>query len=601
MIRIPRVLTWSPAGLLDARVAVAGSRAGGLGVLDLGSRSQAGTAIEALNRIGSLLKRQRFGVRFRAEGVDRAFLNSAPENLALVTVAGRHGLDWAGLRGAISETGRVAMAEVTSREAAAEAVAAGFEAIVVTGNEAGGLVASESSFDLLRAVLAQSPPGCRVWVRGGIGRESAAVCVAAGAAGVVLDGALLLTRESPLKSAVRERIARPGGVETSVFRTPDGREFGVTPPRNRHSSTASAKPDRTGTAGSAGKTRRSGPSVGTHPWPRTSPERSSPSGGSSTRSSGRSMRARRRTPTSAPRRGAPGGGGGVAGGHGRATSRSSAWRRSCRVRRRSGGSGRTRSAGATRSPRSPPTAGTGGSITTPTRRRPTRSSSRWGGFVPEIPFDPLHYGMPPASLPSIEPLHLLTLEVVRAALDDAGYRVRPFPRERTAVVLGAGGGRRSWRWGTPSGRTCRCSTRSSPARGPRRWRSAGRCCPEWTEDSFPGILLNVAAGRIANRFDLGGANYTVDAACGSSLAAAALAVRELESGAADMVILGGADTVQNPFTYLAFSKTHAFSPAGPLPAVRRQGRRDRDQRGRGGRRPQAAGRRRARRRPDLLR
>ena len=86
--------------------------------------------------------------------------------------------------------------------------------------------------------------------------------------------------------------------------------------------------------------------------------------------------------------------------------------------------------------------------------------------------------------------------------------------------------------------------------------------PEWTEDSFPGFLLNVAAGRVANRFDLGGANYTVDAACGSSLAAASLAVRELETGAADMVILGGVDTVQNPFTYLAFSKTQAFSPRG---------------------------------------
>ena len=31
---------------------------------------------------------------------------------------------------------------------------------------------------------------------------------------------------------------------------------------------------------------------------------------------------------------------------------------------------------------------------------------------------------------------------------------------------------------------------------------------------------------------------------------------------ADMVILGGVDTVQNPFTYLAFSKTQAFSPRG---------------------------------------
>ncbi len=39
-------------------------------------------------------------------------------------------------------------------------------------------------------------------------------------------------------------------------------------------------------------------------------------------------------------------------------------------------------------------------------------------------------------------------------------------------------------------------------------------------------------------------------------------MRELETGAADMVILGGVDTVQNPFTYLAFSKTQAFSPQG---------------------------------------
>ena len=43
--------------------------------------------------------------------------------------------------------------------------------------------------------------------------------------------------------------------------------------------------------------------------------------------------------------------------------------------------------------------------------------------------------------------------------------------------------------------------------------------PEWTEDAFPGMLGNVVAGRIANRLDLGGANFTVDAACAASLAA----------------------------------------------------------------------------------
>src|SRR6202011_4644495 len=86
--------------------------------------------------------------------------------------------------------------------------------------------------------------------------------------------------------------------------------------------------------------------------------------------------------------------------------------------------------------------------------------------------------------------------------------------------------------------------------------------PQWTEDSFPGLLVNVAAGRVANRFDLGGVNFTVDAACASSLAAIYSGVRELESGSSDVVLAGGVDTVQNPFGYLCFSKTKALSPNG---------------------------------------
>ncbi len=198
----------------------------------------------------------------------------------------------------------------------------------------------------------------------------------------------------------------------------------------------------------------------------------------------------------------------------------------------------------------------------PDPKAPDKITSKWGGFVPDVPFDPLRYGMPPASLPSIEPLHLLTLEAVRAALDDAGYRDRPFPRERTAVVLGAGGGAAQLAMGYAFRSYLPLLDTVIPGAGGEALERAGALLPEWTEDSFPGILLNVAAGRVANRFDLGGANYTVDAACGSSLAAASAAVRELESGAADVVVLGGADTVQNPFTYLAFSKTHAFSAQG---------------------------------------
>src|SRR5262249_40051022 len=66
--------------------------------------------------------------------------------------------------------------------------------------------------------------------------------------------------------------------------------------------------------------------------------------------------------------------------------------------------------------------------------------SRWGGLVDEVPFDPVEFGMPPNSLRSIEPFQLLALAVVRAAIQDAGYQDRPFQRDRTSVILGAGGG-----------------------------------------------------------------------------------------------------------------------------------------------------------------
>jgi 3-oxoacyl-(acyl-carrier-protein) synthase/NAD(P)H-dependent flavin oxidoreductase YrpB (nitropropane dioxygenase family) len=195
-------------------------------------------------------------------------------------------------------------------------------------------------------------------------------------------------------------------------------------------------------------------------------------------------------------------------------------------------------------------------------KAPDKIISKWGGFVPDVPFDPIRYGMPPASLPSIEPVQLLLLEATRAAIDDAGYTDRPFARERTAVVLGMGGGAAQLAMGYAFRSYLPMLDTVKPGGGSEALKACQGLLPEWTEDSFPGFLLNVAAGRVANRFDLGGANYTVDAACGSSLAAASLAVRELETGSADVVILGGADTVQNPFTYLAFSKTQAFSPRG---------------------------------------
>lgn len=926
MKRIPRVLTGSPQGQLDAGIAVAGSRAGGLGWIDLGSEDATAAAVECIGRVGKLLKRKEFGLRLRADAVGRSVWEGAPGNLGVVVVCGGSGTDWARALDEVRGAGRQAMADVASRVAAAEALEAGFEALIVSGQEAGGFVGEESSFILLQAVLGLSPKGCRVWVRGGIGPNSAAGCVAAGASGVVLDGALLLARESRLPASVRDGMEHWDGTETTVFGAggssylrayaPPGSDLltrareldpgaeswaseigamigwrdGGLWPAGQDAATAAALARRHVTVGgivlaveraideglrSAGSLRpmaEGAPLAIAHrtrfpivqgPMTRVSDRpafsRAVADGGGlpflalalmrgeevrdllaeaaetlgacpwgvgllgfvpaelrreqteailaarppfALIAGGRPDQAREldragvvtylHAPSPAlltqflrdgarrfvlegrecgghvgPRsslllweqaatalhdafetgtvepadvhllyaggvhdacssavvagasaslaaRGVKVGvlvgtaylftreavdGGAIVAGFQREALRCSAtvlletgpghqvrvspsaftaqFESERRRLAREGGTteevrtnleglnvGRLRIAakgvdraagtgpslasvspddqrerglfmfgqaatlrdrvttiadlhhdiavrgterleqsaaavGARRRTRSKPSdvaivgmaaivpgaadlrrfwentlRGRDAITEVPPDRwdwrlyydadpkAPDKITSRWGGFVPEVAFDPLQYGMPPTSLSSIEPLHLLTLEVVRAALDDAGYSDQAFPRERTSVVLGAGGGAAQLAMGYAFRSYLPLLDTVAPGLGSQALARCGALLPEWTEDSFPGMLLNVAAGRVANRFDLGGANFTVDAACGSSLAAASLAVRELEAGAADVVVLGGADTVQNPFTYLAFSKTHAFSPRG---------------------------------------
>ncbi|MGW9210065.1 SDR family NAD(P)-dependent oxidoreductase [Embleya sp. NPDC055664] len=184
-----------------------------------------------------------------------------------------------------------------------------------------------------------------------------------------------------------------------------------------------------------------------------------------------------------------------------------------------------------------------------------RTPSKWGGFVPAIGFDATGYGIPPASLAAIEPAQLLALHVASGALADAGYGPgRAFARERTSVIFGAEAG------------TDLAGAYGFRALFPGYFGALpadlDRQLPSPTEDSFPGVLANVIAGRIANRLDLGGVNFTVDAACAASLAALDLACKELNTGSSDLVLCGGVDTHNGINDYLMFSSVRALSPTG---------------------------------------
>ncbi|MGW1870879.1 SDR family oxidoreductase [Streptomyces mauvecolor] len=192
---------------------------------------------------------------------------------------------------------------------------------------------------------------------------------------------------------------------------------------------------------------------------------------------------------------------------------------------------------------------------------PGKVVSKWGGFLPRIPFDALRYGIPPTALSSIEPVQLLALEAARRALQDAGYAesddgrpARPWDRSRTSVVFGAEAGSDLSHNAVLSALL--------PGYFDRVPKALADQLPALTEDSFPGMLANVISGRIANRLDLGGSNFTVDAACASSLAALDVACRQLAAGAADVALCGGADLHNGINDYLLFGSVRALSPSG---------------------------------------
>ena len=96
-----------------------------------------------------------------------------------------------------------------------------------------------------------------------------------------------------------------------------------------------------------------------------------------------------------------------------------------------------------------------------------------------------------------------------------------------------------------------------------------------------GLMSNLAASRIANRLNLRGASYTLDAACASSLIAVDHAVRELTSGRLDAVIAGGTHHNHDVSFWAVFTQIGALSPQAADPAVSRRRRRPAARRGSG--------------------
>ncbi|MDD2272523.1 MAG: SDR family NAD(P)-dependent oxidoreductase [Desulfuromonadaceae bacterium] len=203
-------------------------------------------------------------------------------------------------------------------------------------------------------------------------------------------------------------------------------------------------------------------------------------------------------------------------------------------------------------------------------KSPDMTYGRRGGFLSDVPFNPMEYNIPPTTMEAIDTSQLLGLVATGNALKDAGYGAdRQYDRDRVSVILGVTGTLElviplAARLGHPHWKAALKDAGVDDTTAADVVQRISDSYVSWQENSFPGLLGNVVAGRISKQFDLGGTNCVVDAACASSLSALHLAAMELETGKSDMVVTGGIDTFNDIFMYMCFSKTPALSPSGDI-------------------------------------
>jgi acyl transferase domain-containing protein len=172
-----------------------------------------------------------------------------------------------------------------------------------------------------------------------------------------------------------------------------------------------------------------------------------------------------------------------------------------------------------------------------------------GGYLKELAsFDPLPHGMMPNAVHGSDPSQLLALDAGRAALADAGLLEADFDRTRADVILGycvhLHAANTNWlQHGVVLDQTMDLLGQVAPHLAPETLETIRRrlkaSLPPMDSQAITSVSGNIVAGRIANRLDLKGACYTVDAACASSLVALDQGATNLALRRSDVALVGG--------------------------------------------------------------
>ncbi|MGB0000824.1 MAG: polyketide synthase, partial [Candidatus Acidiferrales bacterium] len=203
-----------------------------------------------------------------------------------------------------------------------------------------------------------------------------------------------------------------------------------------------------------------------------------------------------------------------------------------------------------------------------------RTYCKKGGFLGDLAqFDPLQFGVMPNSIDGSEPAHFLALRVAHEALLDAGYDKKLPEGPGVEVILGRAA---SVNRGHLSGlqyalivdQTLAVLKQLHPEYSAKDLEAIKKelrsSLPPTGVEVIPGLVTNIITGRIANRFDFMGSNYTVDAACASSLIAVEIAMQDLRSGKCDVAVVGGVQASTPAPILMMFCQLNALSKQSKL-------------------------------------
>ncbi|HEY7157886.1 MAG TPA: nitronate monooxygenase, partial [Gemmataceae bacterium] len=215
------IVVLTPAGAADPALAIAACRAGARGFLDLEYDTESPAAHAALDRLARFAP-DGFGVKLGPAGaflLPRLLKESSPCR-EVILAGGEHPelSEWI----ACFRLRRIrVLFEAVATAEARRGAALDIDGLILKGHESGGRVGEDTTFILLQrwqaAVRAGEVRNVPIYAQGGIGFHTTAASIAAGAAGVVLDNQLLLTRESSLPEAVRARLLAFDGSETQCL------------------------------------------------------------------------------------------------------------------------------------------------------------------------------------------------------------------------------------------------------------------------------------------------------------------------------------------------------------------------------------------------